>query len=138
MEQDHGLCARLLDLHRERIAVGVANLGRPDLGIQIDDFISSGQHSHARSNQHLDPRPAHRRRECNASLVQPRATIEQKAATFRFVALSDDVFAGHDSSYNLNRIARLRCVLHHDDGVSARRHGRSGHDRECFCRIQCG
>ena len=40
--QEHGVAAGLLDLHCERVGVGVANLCGTDFGIDVDDLIAGG------------------------------------------------------------------------------------------------
>jgi hypothetical protein len=96
--QDHGLAASLLDLDRERIAVGIANLCGIGGGFDCDDFVTRGQNGDTRTNEYLQARFADRGGEGDGGFVEARAGSEQKAAAFGLGSLSDDVFGGRDAS----------------------------------------
>ena len=103
--QEYGFAAGLLNLHGERIGVGVADLRGAGFGVDFDDFVAGGEHGDARTNEHLQPRSADRGRECDGGFVEARAAVEQEAAAFGFGSLRDDVFSWGDASCYFDGVA---------------------------------
>ncbi len=73
--QDHRFAAGLVNLRRQRIAVGIANLVRPWRQVDVNQLVSRGQHRHARSADARQPQnvppplpqlPQHVAPECRA------------------------------------------------------------------------
>ncbi len=75
--QKHRITACFPDLYRERITVGVANLRRPRDVLEIDDFVSSGNHRDPWTPIYIQPRSTGGRRQCNCCLIQQNALIQQ-------------------------------------------------------------
>jgi len=115
-------------LRGEGDGVGVADLEGTGNGSVVDDFVAGGKDGDARlaENDHLGC--ADLSGSGDLSETEARAFCEYSFVGGLFAALRDHMLAGLDGAIESDGVGVALRVLDHDDGVGARREGRTGHD----------
>ena len=113
-------------LRRERNIVAVANLKRPGLLAERDEFIASRKNRHARTAAYFHSYVPYFGRHCKFRVTQPRPAGNQNFAHARFRAGQNKMLARTRSLLEYDEIALAARVFVHHHGVCTSRHRSAG------------
>src|SRR6185437_8783465 len=114
-----GLAACLYHLDAERIAVAITDLSRRGGFRYIHQFVTSGEHRHARFAVHADVGLSCGCRQRNLCWTQACPWTQEYVSRLRLGPGSNHVFSGSHGPLNLHLITSSRRILHHHNGIRA-------------------
>jgi len=121
------------DLRGQRVQVRVANLELARRFSNGYDLVACGQQRDSRLRAHGHARFPDRREHGDVREAQPLAWGENGFSGLGFTSPRiDELSAVGDTPDGHGPVGAARHMLHHDNGIGAARHRRSGHDLDSF------
>ena len=123
------------DEHR---LVALANLAQRKRAAIVDEFVAGGQHRNPSTRHDVDGASVHAGQHARHSGTNECARAKDRGAIFDVVACIADGLARSSGGVDAHDmpIAESLGVLNHHDGISALRHGSTGHDANRFATTQ--
>ena len=120
--------ARARHLCGQRVCIGIPYLELLRRLIDLDDFVAGRDNRDRWFLEHAHGGPPERSEHCNIGIIQPFAPMQDGFMRRRFATARIDGLMQLGGAVDAHAIVLAMRVLHHHNGVRARRHGRAGHD----------
>ncbi len=128
VDERNGFATGQSYLRAQRDGVAVANVKRSGRFGDGNNFVAGGENGDSRFLVANQGRGAHLPGYSELGETEAQAGAQREIAGVRFTAAWNDVLAGMSGTFQGDGIPGARREFDHDDGVSARRNGRSSHD----------